>query len=78
MIQRKELLAMHGAKCAYCHKYFIDIQLTVDHIVPRALRGESIVRNMRLLCTVCHKQKDEPSVKIIQNNSYKIKPIIFG
>ena len=69
---------MHEARCAYCQRSFLDNQLTVDHIVPRALKGESIVRNMQLLCNECHKLKDEPSVRIIQSNACKIRAMIFG
>ena len=29
-----------------CHQYFLDSELSVHHIVPRALSGDSIVRNM--------------------------------
>jgi 5-methylcytosine-specific restriction endonuclease McrA len=68
---------MHGPRCAYCHQYFLNSELSVDHIVPRALSGKSIVRNMQLLCYPCHKMKDQPSTKLIQMNACIIKPRIL-
>ena len=63
--ERRKLIEMHGPRCAYCHHYFLDSELSVDHIVARALSGESIVRNMQLLCHPCHRMKDQPYPKLI-------------
>ena len=69
---------MHGPRCAYCHQYFLDSELSVDHIVPRALSGKSIVRNMQLLCYPCHKMKDQPYTKLIQMNACISKPRLLS
>ena len=76
--ERRKLIEMHGPRCAYCHQYFLDIELSVDHIVPRALSGKSIVRNMQLLCYPCHKMKDQPYTKLIQMNACIIKPRVLS
>ncbi|HEY7572470.1 MAG TPA: HNH endonuclease signature motif containing protein [Nitrososphaeraceae archaeon] len=76
--ERRKLIEMHGQRCAYCHQYFHDSELSVDHIVPRALSGKSIVRNMQLLCYPCHKMKDQPCTKLIQMNACIIKPRVLS
>ncbi len=76
--ERRKLIEMHGPRCAYCHQYFLDRELSVDHIVPRALSGKSIVRNMQLLCYPCHKMKDQPYTKLIQMNACIIKPRVLS
>jgi hypothetical protein len=50
----------------------------IDHIVPLALSGKSIVRNMQLLYYPRHKMKDQPSTKLIQMNACIIKPRILA
>ena len=76
--ERRQLTEMHGPRCAYCHRYFLDSELSVDHIVPRALSGESIIRNMQLLCHPCHRMKDQPSTKLIRKNACIIKARILA
>ena len=76
--ERRQLTEMHGPRCAYCHRYFLDSELSVDHIVPRALSGESIIRNTGRLCHQCHRMKDQPSTKLIQKNACIIKARIFA
>ena len=47
-------------RCGYCltQALWIGSQLTVDHIIPRSLGGESILENLCLACWGCnlHKQ----------------------
>ena len=76
--ERRKLIEMHGSRCAYCHQYFLDSELGVDHVFPRALSGKSIARNMQLLCYPCQKMKYQPSTKLIQMNACIIKPRILS
>ena len=52
---------MHGPRCAYCHRYFLDSELSVDHIVPRALSGKSTIRNMQTIVPFMS-QNERPAV----------------
>ncbi|HEY7082612.1 MAG TPA: HNH endonuclease signature motif containing protein, partial [Nitrososphaeraceae archaeon] len=65
--ERRKLIEMHVLDVHIVINIFLIVNF-VDHIVPRALSDNSIVRNMRLLFYPCHKMKDQPSTKLIQMN----------
>lgn len=44
-------------RCQYCHVYFEASQLTVDHIVPRAMGGDDRRRNLAAACKACNDEK---------------------
>jgi len=44
-------------RCQYCRFYFEADQLTVDHIVPRAMGGTDQRRNLASACRRCNDEK---------------------
>lgn len=53
---REYLLEKFGRKCAYCHKD--DIQLEVEHYIPKSRGGSDRVSNLTLACRECNEEKD--------------------
>lgn len=44
-------------KCAGCGRWFIEDELTVDHIEPWSKGGRTVLSNAQLLCRTCNSQK---------------------
>jgi 5-methylcytosine-specific restriction endonuclease McrA len=44
--------------CAYCGDYFSATQLTRDHIIPKAQKGQDIWTNVVAACKNCNQTKD--------------------
>jgi 5-methylcytosine-specific restriction endonuclease McrA len=45
------------APCCYCHKVFLMIHLTVEHITPLSLGGTNEETNIALACAPCNQEK---------------------
>lgn len=43
--------------CNHCKKPFCINELTIDHILPLFLGGDSNINNLQLLCEPCHRVK---------------------
>lgn len=49
--------------CQYCGRRFEDKHLTMDHVVPRHLGGETTWTNIVCCCTGCNLQKGNKSLR---------------
>lgn len=52
---REYLLEKWGRKCAYCNAK--DVQLQIEHIIPRSRDGTDRVSNLTLACHACNQSK---------------------
>lgn len=58
---REQLIRRDGMGCNYCH--IVNRRLTIDHVVPTVLGGNSKLENLQLLCDECHNKKTKEDVK---------------
>lgn len=58
---REYLLEKWGRKCAYCGKE--DVQLEVEHIIPKSRGGSNRISNLTLACRSCNLKKDNLTAK---------------
>jgi len=58
---REYLLQKWGRKCTYCKKE--NIQLQIEHIVPKAKYTDNRVSNLCLACEKCNKAKGTKDIK---------------
>ena len=54
---RYEVLRRAGARCELCGISSKDMQIDVDHIIPRAKGGSNDLSNLQALCRTCNAQK---------------------
>ncbi|MBS1249989.1 MAG: hypothetical protein MAG431_01578 [Chloroflexi bacterium] len=54
-LNKKEIFRRDNYRCQYCGKHSHD--LTVDHIVPQRLGGESTWKNLITACAKCNHKK---------------------
>lgn len=54
---RYEVLKRAGGRCELCGVSHIEVQLDVDHIVPRKKGGTNEDNNLQVLCRTCNAQK---------------------
>jgi 5-methylcytosine-specific restriction endonuclease McrA len=54
---RRNIYARDSNKCQYCGKTFSTSELSIDHIIPRALGGTSTWENVVCACTKCNIKK---------------------
>lgn len=58
--RRQQVIARDGAVCAYCGKQDLEgADLTVDHVVPKALGGTDALDNCIISCRRCNIQKSD-------------------
>ena len=57
-----QLFAAQDGCCLGCGLYFPKRNLTLDHIVPRALGGPDVQSNLQLLCGACNSEKGTRSM----------------
>ena len=80
--QRKVLLGCkQGLVCNRCDTVMYSLNdLTIDHIVPRSRGGESVLKNLQLLCRECNHLKgdNEPSDKDISPFAYDGVPCVHN
>lgn len=57
ILSRKNILRRDGHRCVYCGRS--DISLTVDHIVPKARKGEDTWENLVTACVGCNNKKGD-------------------
>src|SRR3972149_8920582 len=55
---KKRMVKKYGNLCWYCLNEFNVDELTIDHIVPEAIGGESTISNYALACMDCNESKD--------------------
>ena len=63
---RRKIKEKWNYQCAYCGS---DIDLTIDHVVPRSKKGSSTWDNVVTACKVCNLNKGDKEVRP------KIEPI---
>jgi 5-methylcytosine-specific restriction endonuclease McrA len=69
-LSRKEIFRRDNYTCQYCGR--TSGVLTIDHIYPRHLGGETSWKNLATACSVCNHQKGgrtlwEASMKLLRN-----------
>ncbi len=48
----------YGKKCIYCNKKILTVKTIVcDHIVPLTKGGQSVKKNLQLICKTCNTRK---------------------
>lgn len=57
ILSRKNILRRDGHKCMYCGRS--DVPLTVDHVIPKARKGEDIWENLVTACVYCNNKKGD-------------------
>lgn len=69
---RYEVLRRAGGRCELCGVSHEEVQLDVDHIVPRSMGGSNDDSNLQVLCRTCNAQKnnnDDTDFRAV-NSSY--------
>lgn len=56
-LNRRNLFARDQNRCQYCGKKFPTSELSVDHVVPRTLGGQTVWENMVCACVGCNVRK---------------------
>ena len=56
-LNRRNIYARDLSHCQYCGKRFSTQELSLDHIVPRAMGGKSTWQNMVCCCVHCNTRK---------------------
>jgi 5-methylcytosine-specific restriction endonuclease McrA len=54
---RKNILVRDENVCQYCAKTFYDIDLTIDHVIPRSKGGGTTWPNVVAACKPCNQKK---------------------
>ena len=54
---RRNIFARDKNMCQYCGKRYPTSELSLDHIIPRSMGGESTWRNVVCSCTKCNVKK---------------------
>jgi 5-methylcytosine-specific restriction endonuclease McrA len=57
ILSRKNILRRDGHRCVYCGRS--DLSLTVDHIIPKARKGEDTWENLVTACVDCNNRKGD-------------------
>ena len=69
---RQRLIAKHGMVCALCSKPIeSEDELTVDHIIPRAMGGATTYENCQLAHKECNLRKGDKYIdpETVENNT---------
>ena len=75
----KELLYEHQrGMCDGCDVYMRSVDLTIDHITPRANEGDDDLDNLQLLCYRCNNWKRTNDMQYLFNKLYEEKIITLG
>lgn len=56
---KKYVLQRDKYQCQSCGKTTVEINLTIDHIIPLARGGQNDISNLQTLCFVCNQQKTD-------------------
>lgn len=73
---RQRLVAEHGMVCGLCGKPIeSESELTVDHIIPRAMGGSTTYENCQLAHKACNFRKGNKYIdpEIVENNAEMTK-----
>ncbi len=56
-LKRLRIFVRDGFRCQYCGKKKAAQELTLDHILPRSRRGQSVPENLVAACVSCNTRK---------------------
>lgn len=56
-LNRRNIYARDQSTCQYCRKRFATSELSLDHVVPRALGGKTTWDNLVCSCVYCNARK---------------------
>lgn len=56
-LNRRNLFARDGSRCQYCGKSFPTSELSIDHVVPSCMGGETTWENVVCACVKCNVRK---------------------
>jgi 5-methylcytosine-specific restriction endonuclease McrA len=56
---RKNIMIRDENQCQYCHGVFRDVELTIDHVIPRSKGGKTVWTNVVMACKPCNQQKSD-------------------
>lgn len=56
-LNRRNLFARDRNQCQYCGKYFPTSELSIDHVIPRAMGGSEGWENLVCACIACNGRK---------------------
>ena len=76
---RQHLIAKHGMVCALCGKPIeSESELTVDHIIPRAMGGATTYENCQLAHKECNFRKGNKYIdrEIVKNQPKPTKKVL--
>jgi len=54
---RRNIFARDRNRCQYCGKRYPTSELSLDHIIPRSMGGQSVWENIVCACTTCNVKK---------------------
>jgi 5-methylcytosine-specific restriction endonuclease McrA len=54
---RRNIFARDRNRCQYCGKRYPTSELSLDHIIPRSMGGQSVWENIVCACTKCNVKK---------------------
>jgi len=54
---RRNIFARDKNRCQYCGKRYATSELSLDHIIPRSMGGQSVWENIVCACTKCNVKK---------------------
>jgi len=54
---RRNIFARDGNRCQYCGRKFPSVELSLDHVIPRASGGDSSWENLVSACRACNARK---------------------
>ena len=56
-LNRRNIYARDRNTCQYCGRHFPTSELSIDHVVPRSLGGQSAWQNLVCSCVACNTRK---------------------
>jgi superfamily II DNA or RNA helicase len=64
--EKKQVIQRDGNKCLCCGATGKGVRLQIDHIVSRAIGGETSIENSQTLCSVCNRVKNINELNFLQ------------
>lgn len=70
-LNRRNLFARDRNQCQYCGRHFSTNELSIDHVLPRALGGQDTWENLVCACVKCNARKggrtpEQASMKLLR------------
>ncbi|MBD2041743.1 HNH endonuclease [Microcoleus sp. FACHB-672] len=55
--KKRQLIEKFGSCCCWCHKFFPEAEVTLDHLHPRSKGGSNSLENLQLACFRCNNSR---------------------